>query len=279
MDALVTTEWLAGEMGASDLRIVDATLLLDGRDASAEYEAEHIPGAIFMDLAGLADTNSDLPMMLPKPEKFASRMQSLGLGDGSRIVLYDNSPLKTAARAWWMLTVVFGAHGVAILDGGLAKWKAEARPVEAGREKLRHRHFTVWRDDAGVRTLDQMKANLDSKAEQIVDARGAARFTGEEADPRAGVAPGHIPGSFNLPYDQMFNADGTWKQGDALRAAFADAGLDVTKPMTATCGSGITAATLVFGAHLLGVNNVGLFDGAWTQWGGDADTPKALGTA
>ena len=279
MDALVTTEWLAGEMGASDLRIVDATLLLDGRDASAEYEAEHIPGAVFMDLAGLADTNSDLPMMLPKPEKFASRMQSLGLGDGSRIVLYDNSPLKTAARAWWMLTVVFGAHGVAILDGGLAKWKAEARPVEAGREKLRHRHFTVWRDDAGVRTLGQMKANLDSKAEQIVDARGAARFTGEEADPRANVAAGHIPASFNLPYDQMFNADGTWKQGDALRAAFADAGLDLAKPMTASCGSGITAATLVFGAHLLGVSNVGLFDGAWTQWGGDADTPKALGTA
>jgi thiosulfate/3-mercaptopyruvate sulfurtransferase len=137
----------------------------------------------------------------------------------------------------------------------------------------------VWRDDAGVRTLDQMKANLDSKAEQIVDARSAARFTGEEADPRTGVAPGHIPASFNLPYDQMFNADGTWKQGDALRAAFADAGLDVTKPMTATCGSGITAAILVFGAHLLGVSNVGLFDGAWTQWGADADTPKALGTA
>ncbi len=279
MDALVTTEWLAGEMGASDLRIVDATLLLDGRDASAEYEAEHIPGAVFMDLAGLSDTNSDLPMMLPKPEKFASRMQSLGLGDGSRIVLYDNSPLKTAARAWWMLTVVFGAHGVAILDGGLAKWKAEGRAVDTGREKLRHRHFTVWRDDAGVRTLEQMMANLDSKTEQIVDARGSARFTGEEADPRAGIAPGHIPGSFNLPYDQMFNADGTWKQGDALRSAFADAGLDVSKPMTATCGSGLTAATLVFGAHLLGVDNVGLFDGAWTQWGGAADTPKALGTA
>ena len=279
MDALVTTEWLAGEMGASDLRIVDATLLLDGRDASAEYEAEHIPGAVFMDLAGLADTNSDLPMMLPKPEKFASRMQSLGLGDGSRIVLYDNSPLKTAARAWWMLTVVFGAHGVSILDGGLAKWKAEGRAVETGREKLRHRHFTVWRDDAGVRTLQQMLANLDSKAEQIVDARSAARFSGEEADPRAGVAPGHIPASMNLPYDQMFNADGTWKQGDALRAAFVDAGLDLTKPVTATCGSGITAATLVFGAHLLGVNNVGLFDGAWSQWGASADTPKALGTA
>jgi thiosulfate/3-mercaptopyruvate sulfurtransferase len=277
MDALVTTEWLAGEMGASDLRIVDATLLLDGRDAAAEYEAEHIPGAVFMDLAGLADVNSDLPMMLPKAEKFASRMQSLGLGDGSRIVLYDNSPLKTSARAWWMLTVVFGAHGVAILDGGLAKWKSEGRDVAAGKEKLRHRHFTVWRDDTGVRTLDQMLANIDSKAEQVVDARSNARFTGAEADPRAGVAPGHIPDSFNLPYDQMFNADGTWKQGDDLRAAFVAAGIDLDKPVATTCGSGITAATLVFGAHLLGKNDVSLFDGAWSQWGAEAHTPKVLG--
>ena len=279
MDALVTTEWLAGEMGASDLRIVDATLLLDGRDAAGEYEAEHIPGAVFMDLAGLADVNSDLPMMLPKAEKFASRMQSLGLGDGSRIVLYDNSPLKTSARAWWMLTVVFGAHGVAILDGGFAKWKAEGRDVAAGKEKLRHRHFTVWRDDTGVRTLDQMLANIDSKAEQVVDARSAARFTGAEADPRAGVAPGHIPDSFNLPYDQMFNADGTWKQGDDLRAAFVSAGVDLDKPVATTCGSGITAATLVFGAHLLGKNDVSLFDGAWSQWGAEAHTPKVLGAA
>eukprot|EP01035_Chromulina_nebulosa_P013790 gene13790-18274_t len=153
------------------------------RDAAAEYEAAHIPGAVFMDLAELRDTASDLPMMLPSAEKFASRMQSLGLGDGSRIVLYDNSPLHTAARAWWMLRT-FGAHDVAILDGGLAKWQAEGRPTASGKETLRHRHFTVWADDSGVRTLDQMKANIDSGAEQVVDARSAARFTGEEPDPR-----------------------------------------------------------------------------------------------
>lgn len=279
MDALVSTEWLAKELGASDLRVVDASLFIDGRDAAAEYEAEHIPGAVFMDLSNLADTTSPYPMMLPKAEKFASRMQSLGLGDGSRIVLYDNSPVKSSARAWWMLSVVFGAHGVAILDGGLAKWKAEGRPVESGKVTLRHRHFTVWRDDKPVRTIEQMKANLESKAEQIVDARGAPRFEGREAEPRLGVNPGHIPGSLNLPFMQMFNEDGTWKQGDALKSAFTDIGIDLDKPLTATCASGVTAATLVFAAHLLGKNDVGLYDGSWTEWGSLADTPKAIGAA
>lgn len=280
MDALVTTEWLAGELGASDLRVVDATLLMadSGRDAAAEYEAEHIPGAVYMDLAGLADATSPYPAMLPKAEKFASRMQSLGLGDGSRIVLYDNAPHQTAARAWWMLSAVFGAHGVAILDGGLAKWKAEGRPVESGKVALRHRHFTVWRDDKAVRTIDQVKANLTSGAEQMVDARGAARFSGEEADPRPGVAAGHIPGSRNLPYDQLLNADGSWKQGEALAAAFAAAGVDIEKPMVMTCGSGITASVLAFGAHLLG-KEAAVYDGSWSEWGAQDDTPKAVGAA
>jgi thiosulfate/3-mercaptopyruvate sulfurtransferase len=279
MDLLVSTEWLAAEIGASDLRIVDATLFLDNRDAAAEYEAEHIPGAVFMDLANLADATSEYPMMLPKPEKFASRMQSLGLGDGSRIVLYDNSPLKTAARAWWMLNIVFGAHGVAILDGGLAKWKAEGRPLESGKVTLRHRHFTVWRDSKPIRTFDQMMANLESRAEQIVDARGQARFEGREAEPRLGVDPGHIPGSMNLPYTQLFNDDGTWKRGDALRDAFSSAGVNLDHPLVATCGSGITAATLVFGAQLLGKKDTALYDGSWSEWGAQAGAPKAIGAA
>jgi len=280
MESLVTTEWLAGELGASDLRIVDATWLMptDGRDAAAEYEAEHIPGAVFMDLAGLADAASPYPMMLPSAEKFASRMQSLGLGDGSRIVLYDNSPYKSAARAWWMLSV-FGAHDVALLDGGFAKWKAEGRPFVGGKETLRHRHFTVWKDAKPVRTIEQMKTNLSSKAEQVVDARSAARFSGAEADPRPEVAAGHIPGSFNLAYGQMFNADGTWKTADALKAAFTGAGIDLAQPLITTCGSGMTAATLAFGAHLLGKSDVALYDGSWSEWGAQTDTPKAVGTA
>jgi thiosulfate/3-mercaptopyruvate sulfurtransferase len=280
MDALVTTEWLAGEKGASDLRIVDATWFLPEhkRDAAKEYEAAHIPGAVFMDLNDLADTSTDLPMMLPPAEKFASRMQSLGLGDGSRIVIYDNSPLHTSARAWWMLRT-FGAHDVAILDGGLAKWQAEGRETASGKETLRHRHFTVWADSTGVRTLEQMMANLDSKAEQVIDARSAARFTGEEPDPRPSTHPGHIPGSKNLYYANLFNEDGTWKQGETLKAAFTAAGVDPMQPMAATCGSGITAATLVFGAHLLGNSKVGLYDGSWSEWGRERATPKAMGEA
>ena len=279
MDSLVTTDWLAGELGANDLRVVDATYFagFGDRDAAAEYEAAHIPGAVFMDLGEIVDTSSDLPSMLPPPEKFASRMQSLGLGDGSRIVLYDNSPYHTAARAWFMLRT-FGAHDVAILDGGLAKWRAEGREVASGREQLRHRHFTVWADDTGVRTLEQMKANLDSGTAQVLDARSAARFTGEEADPRPATHPGHIPGSRNLPVGQIFNADGTWKTGDALRAAFEGAGIDLSKPLVTTCGSGITASALAFGAHMLGIE-AAVYDGSWSEWGADRSTPKATGAA
>jgi thiosulfate/3-mercaptopyruvate sulfurtransferase len=279
MDSLVTTDWLANELGANDLRIVDATYFagFGDRNAAAEYDAAHIPGAVFMDLGEIADTSSDLPSMLPTPEKFASRMQSLGLGDGSRIVLYDNSPYHTAARAWFMLRT-FGAHDVAILDGGLAKWQAEGREIASGKEQLRHRHFTVWADDKGVRTLDQMKANVDSGAEQVLDARSAARFTGEEADPRPATHPGHIPGSRNLPVGQIFNEDGTWKTGDALRSAFEGAGIDLAKPLVTTCGSGITASALAFGAHLLGVE-AAVYDGSWSEWGADRTTPKATGAA
>ena len=279
MDSLVSTEWLAKELGASDLRVVDASWHLEpGRDAAAEYEAGHIPTAVFMDLGGLADTTTDLPMMLPAAEKFASRMQSLGLGDGSRIVIYDDSDVKTSARAWWMLRL-FGAHEIAILDGGLAKWKAEGREVKSGKETLRHRHFTVWKDESHVRSKDQMKALLGSHPEQIVDARGTGRFEGREAEPRLGVNPGHIPGSRNLPMANLFNADGTWKTGDALRSAFRDAGVDVDAPIAATCGSGVTATTIAFGAHLLGNDKVAVYDGSWSEWGADKDTPKDIGAA
>lgn len=279
MDALVTTEWLANELGANDLRVVDATLFMaeHGRDAAAEYDAGHIPGAVFMDLAELADSASPLPAMLPSPEKFASRMQSLGLGDGSRIVLYDDSPLKTSARAWWMLHT-FGAHDVAILDGGIAKWKAEGRALATGKETLRHRHFTVWADTSGVRTLEQMKANVESGAEQVLDARSPARFTGAEPDPRPATHAGHIPGSKNLYYADLFNADGTWKTGDALKAAFDGAGVDLARPLVTTCGSGLTAGALSFAAHLLGVR-APVYDGAWAEWGAYRATPKAMGLA
>lgn len=280
MDLLVTTEWLANELGASDLRIVDATAFLpdSDRDPAAEYDAAHIPGSVFMNLPELVDSNDTRPGMLPPAEKFASRMQALGLGDGSRIVVYDNSPLRTSARAWWMLRL-FGAHEVAILDGGMQKWTAEKRPTESGKPIVRHRHFTVWKDDSTIRTKDDMLANIKSGASQVVDARSSSRFTGEEPEPRAGMVAGHIPGSKNLPFARLFNTDGTWKRGNELKAVFIDAGVDLAKPMITTCGSGVTAADLLFGAHLLGKTDVSLYDGSWGEWGADPSTPKATGTA
>ena len=275
MELLVTTDWLANELGASDLRIVDATKFMPdaGRNPQAEYEAGHIPGAVFMDLGELTDSNSEIENMLPPAEKFASRMQSLGLGDGSRIVLYDDSPLKSAARAWWMLTI-FGAHEVAILDGGIAKWKAEERPLETGKEALRHRHFTVWKDEKDIRDKAAMLANLHSKDEQVVDARPADRFSGEADEPREGMGKGHIPGSSNIPHSKFFNADGTWKSTDEIKALFNDAGVDLSKPIVSTCGSGMTAAVVSFAATLAGADNVALYDGSWSEWGADSDTPK-----
>jgi thiosulfate/3-mercaptopyruvate sulfurtransferase len=280
MDPLVSTDWLAAELGKNDLRIIDASLFLPdhGRHARQEFETAHIPGAVFMDLDEIVDTSSGLPHMLPPAEKFASRMQALGLGDGSRIVVYDNSPLKSSARAWFMLKV-FGAHEVAILDGGFAKWQSEGRAIESGKPVVRHRHFTVWQDRSVVRTLDQMVDNLKTKAEQVLDARPAGRFTGAEPEPREGLRGGHMPGARNLPHGELFNADGTWKRGDELRAAFTQAGIDLDRPVVTTCGSGITAAVLAFGMHLLGKKDVGLYDGSWSEWGAQGSTPVVTGAA
>ena len=279
MESLVSTEWLANELGAPDLRVIDATFFLasHGRDARAEFEAEHIPGAVFLDLDEVVDSADPAPHMLPPEYKFASRMQSLGLGDGCRFVVYDNTPLHSAARAWWMLKI-FGAHFVAILDGGLPKWKAEGRAVESGRAHVRHAHFTPLLDAAPVADKAFVTSILDGSHE-LVDARGAARFTGAEAEPRPGLPAGHIPGSKNLPQGNLFNADNSFKRGDALRAAFDAAGVDLSKPMVTTCGSGITAAVLLFGAHLLGKEDVKLYDGSWSQWAADPATPKATGVA
>ncbi len=278
MTPLVTTEWLAAELGKSDLRVIDATMFLaqHGRNARAEFEAAHVPGAVFFDIDEVSDLTASLPHMLPPAEKFASRMQALGLGDGSRIVVYDNSPLKSAARAWWMLTL-FGAHEVAILDGGFAKWQAEGRPVESGKPVVRHRHFTVWADKSLVRDMKAMTDNLRSKAEQVVDARSAGRFAGTEPEPRKELRSGHIPGSRSLPYDRMFNEDGTFKPVDALKAEFDAAGINLEKPVVATCGSGVTSAVLAFAATLLGHKQMAIYDGSWSEWGASTTNPVVTG--
>jgi thiosulfate/3-mercaptopyruvate sulfurtransferase len=277
MDSLVSTAWLEAELGAPDLRVIDATMFLPGekRDARAEFEAAHIPGAVFFDIEEISDLASPLPHMLPPPHKFASRMQTLGLGDGNRFVVYDNSPLHSAARGWWMLRV-FGAHHVALLDGGLQKWAAEGRPLESGALPHRHGHFTPLFDAAAVVDKAQM---LALSGDEIVDARPALRFAGEAPDPRPGIASGHIPGSRNAPQSEFFDPDNSWKRGDSLRAVFDAAGVDLARPMVTTCGSGVTAAVILFGAHLLGKEDVRLYDGSWSEWGADPATPKAIGAA
>ncbi len=280
MESLVSTEWLEKELGAPDLRVIDATMFLpgSGRDARGEYEAGHIPGAVFLDLDEVSDRENPLPHMLPPDHVFASRMQSLGLGDGHRFIVYDNSPLHSAARGWWMLRA-YGAHHVSILDGGLQKWKAEKRPLEQGRQPHRHGHFTASLDRHSVADKALVGSLLGSSEQVILDARPARRFSGAEAEPRPGLEAGHIPGSRNLPQANLFNAANEWKQADALREAFAGAGVDLDKPLVATCGSGVTACVLLFGAHLLGKSDLKLYDGSWAEWGSDPQTPKAVGAA
>ena len=212
---LVSTEWLAGHFDAPDLKVVDATWYLPtlARDARAEYAAAHIPGAVYFDIDDIADSDSPLPHMLPDAAKFSSRVRQLGLGDGTRIVIYDNNRFSASARAWWMFRV-FGHNDVAVLDGGLAKWQAERRPVDDAVVSPREAHFTARQNHLLVRDLEQMRANLVSRRELVIDARAAGRFAGSEPEPRAGLRTGHIPGSVCLPYTDLIRPDGTLAPAD-----------------------------------------------------------------
>jgi thiosulfate/3-mercaptopyruvate sulfurtransferase len=275
MDDLVSTEWLAGELGAGDLAIVDCSAFMpdSGRDARAEFQAAHIPGARLLDINAVRDTANPAPHMLPSAAEFGRAMEALGVGRDERIVVYDNSPLRTAARGWFMLRH-FGARRVAILDGGFQKWCAEGRPVESGPAAARQAKFEA------VETSGEVVAKAEVlSAGALLDARGAGRFEGSEPDPRPGVAPGHIPGSRNVPFGALYRDDGTFRSRQEIAQAFAAAGADPHAPFTATCGSGVTANSLIFAAHLLGNDSTRLYDGSWSEWGADPSTPKALGPA
>jgi thiosulfate/3-mercaptopyruvate sulfurtransferase len=274
--ALVTTDWLAGRLGHPRLRVVDGSMYLptSGRDAAAEYAAAHLPGAVFFDLDASSDRRSSLPHMLPSATDFAERMSALGLDDADDVVVYDGSGANlSAARVWWMFRV-FGHDRVAVLDGGIGKWRPEGRPVESGAPTRPRGSFTARRRPVdAVRDLDQVRQAAGAGRAQIVDMRSAGRFAATEPEPRPGLRGGHIPGSLNLPYDELVREDGTLLPAESLRRRIAAAGIDPTRPIIATCGSGVSACALIHALHLLGHDQVALYDGAWTEWGGRADTP------
>lgn len=276
---IVSTQWLAGHLGSPDIAIIDASwhLAASGRNAKAEFAEARIPGAQFFDIDEIADTRSPLPHMLPSPEKFSSRMRKMGVGDGKKVIAYDAAGLFSAARAWWMFKV-FGHDDVAVLDGGLPKWKAEGRAVETEPPlKPQERHFTVRFQSMLLRDKADVAAALKTGAAQIADARSPARFRGEEPEPRAHVRAGHMPGARNVHYATLLKPDGTLKSAEDIAATFKAAGIDVTKPVITSCGSGVTAAILTLGLTLIGARDHALYDGSWTEWGGDPDSPVVTG--
>jgi thiosulfate/3-mercaptopyruvate sulfurtransferase len=282
-DPLVTTQWLAGRLGAPDIRVIDASWHMPsaGRDGKAEYMANHIEGAVFFDIDEIADTSSPYPHMMPSPEKFTSRVKRLGLGDGLRLVVYDSLGVFSAARVWWMFRYM-GHEDVVVLDGGLPKWLAEGRAVDDDLPIARERHFTVRRRADLIRDKAQIARKLETKAAQILDARPAGRFDGSMPEPRAGLPSGHMPGALNLPFAAVLNPDGTMKDRDALAEVFQAAGVDVAKRLVTTCGSGVSACILALALARLGQWDVPVYDGAWCEWASDPHAvilPKIAGPA
>ena len=277
MDSLVTTQWLAQHLGEADVVVVDCSwhMPATGRTGRDEYLAAHIPGARFLDIDEVRDEAHPAPHMLPSAQVFGKAMGRLGIATHDRIVVYDNSPTRTAARGWFMFRH-FGATQVAILDGGFQKWTAESRPIESGEPATKAKVFQARARADEVLTKQQLLSGIQAP---VVDARSKPRFDGTEADPRPGVAPGHIPGARNLPFAALYREDGRFKSVDELRRVFDEAGVDPERPFVASCGSGVTANAIIFAAHLLGNDRSRLYDGSWSEWGADPATPKEKGPA
>ena len=276
--SLVSSEWLAANLGAPGLVVLDASHHLPAvaRDPQADFATAHIPGARFLGLASLFDAASPVPYAFPTPAQLAERLASLGVGPDDAIVIYDDSAIRTSARAWFVLTAS-GRGNVAILDGGLAKWRAEGRPLEGGAADVAPAAPAAFTAPTRVRTKADMLANLESRSAQVLDARSADRVYGSGIDPVHGGQNGRIPGAKNLPFTAVFNEDGTYKSPAELRALLTAAGIDLSQPVTASCGSGVTASVLLFALHLVGVDDAALYDGSWSEWGADPDTPKQQG--
>lgn len=275
---LVSTDWLAAHLKDPDLRVLDASWYLSqqGRDARAEYEAAHIPGARFFDIDEISDNRSDLPHMVPPVEKFMSKLRAMGVGDGHQVVIYDGAGLFSAARVWWLFRLM-GQTNVAVLDGGFPKWQAEGHPVEDLPPVIRDRHMTVRVQNHMVRDVTQVSAAAKLGDHEIIDARSAERFRGDAPEPREGLRAGHIPGSKNVPFGQVLNEDGTMKDPEGIRAAFESAGVDLSKPAITSCGSGVTAAILSLALERTGKTDHSLYDGSWVEWGAFPTLPVATG--
>ena len=276
---LTETDELARDLDAPDLVIIDASWHMpsDGRNARGEYREEHIPGAIFFDIDEISDTKSSLPHMLPPPEKFSSRMRSMGIGDGARVVIYDSRGLFSAARVWWTFRVM-GVEDVSVLNGGLPKWKREGRPLQSGEPPHRTaRHFTARRNLDLVRDVSDVKKIVKDKSAEIVDARAPERFAGTALEPRPGLRSGHIPGARNVPFSRLLNKDGTLRSPDELERVFAEAGVDLGKPIVASCGSGITASVVALALAEIGHRRAAVYDGSWSEWGADPSLPVETG--
>jgi thiosulfate/3-mercaptopyruvate sulfurtransferase len=279
MGPLVTTDWLAAELGKPDLVLFDATKYLpnETKDGRTEFLRGHISGAAFFDIDVVADTETDLPHMVPTPGRFAKLMGALGVGKASRVVFYDQKGLASAARGWWLMGL-FGHDNAAVLDGGLPKWVKEGRPVHDGEAAVPvPRQFRPDYRAGQLRGVGDLLRNVQTGAELVLDARAAGRFTGAVPEPRAGMRSGHIPGSVSLPYTELLRADGTFRPAGEVRARFEAAGVDGSRPLVTSCGSGVTACILTLGLRVAGFPEGAVYDGSWTEWGGRSDTPIEVG--
>jgi thiosulfate/3-mercaptopyruvate sulfurtransferase len=271
---LVDTQWLAENIGRADVKVIDSSFYLptENRDNGAEFLAGHIPGAVFFDIDEIADKSTSLPHMFPSESKFAEAVGGLGIASGDTVIAYDGGKLTGACRAWWMFRA-FGHGDIAVLDGGIGKWRAEGRDIEAGPANPTPAAFEARFDAVMVRSMNDVLAAIDAGDPQILDARAAGRFDGTAPEPRPGMRSGHMPGAYNLPYDRLLRDDGTVRTTEEISALFAEAGIDLGRPVITSCGSGVSAAVLLLGLDLIGHDKGTLYDGSWSEWGSRDDTP------